>query len=800
VAELVRVANVTIQQAMQIAAEHHQAGRLAEAEKIYRQVLSQQPRNAGALHLLGVIALQVGRPDTAIELIRQAIALNAVVAEFHNNLGNALRDRQLLDEAIAAYRQALRLKPDLAVAHYNLGNALRDQGLLDEAIAAYRQGLRVKPDDAVTHLNLGNVLRDKGLLDEAIAAYRHFIRLKPDYAEAYNNLGVVLSNKGLHDEAIAACRHSLRLKPDYAEAYNNLGNALRENGLPDEAIAALHDALRLKPDFAIAHNNLGNALSDKGLLDEAIAACREALRFRPDYAQAYNNLGNALRDRGLFDEAIAACRQAIRLKPDYAEAHMNLGVALRDSGRFDEAAAACCQSLRLKPDLAEAHNNLGSILKDQGNLDESLACFDRAVALSPRNPQLLSNRVYTLHFHSDYGPPAILREAMRWDDVHGKPLRSFVKPHANDRDPNRTLRIGYVSPDFREHPVGRHILTLLAAHDPARIEVFCYADVICPDAITQRTRGCAHQWRNVFGRSNAQLAETIQADGIDILVDLTMHMARGRPLLFARKPAPVQIAWLAYPGTTGLSAIDYRLTDPYLDPPGQNDAHYSEESVRLPDSFWCYDPLGSEPKVNRLPAPENGYITFGCLNNYCKVNKHVLALWAKVLARLHNSQLLLLAPEGHARQRALDTLASLGVDQRRIQFAPFQPRPQYLQTYHRIDIGLDTFPYNGHTTSLDSYWMGIPVVTLVGQTVAGRAGWSQLSNLGLQELAAMTPEQFIEIAVNLAKDLPRLSQLRTTLRERLQKSPLMDAPRFARNMEAAYGQMWRDWCASDSSR
>ena len=228
VAELVRVANVTIQQAMQIAAEHHQAGRLAEAEKIYRQVLSQQPRNAGALHLLGVIALQVGRPDTAIELIRQAIALNAVVAEFHNNLGNALRDRQLLDEAIAAYRQALRLKPDLAVAHYNLGNALRDQGLLDEAIAAYRQGLRVRPDDAVTHLNLGNVLRDKGLLDEAIAAYRHFIRLKPDYAEAYNNLGVVLSNKGLHDEAIAACRHSLRLKPDYAEAYNNLGNALRK--------------------------------------------------------------------------------------------------------------------------------------------------------------------------------------------------------------------------------------------------------------------------------------------------------------------------------------------------------------------------------------------------------------------------------------------------------------------------------------------------------------------------------------------------------------------------------------------
>jgi predicted O-linked N-acetylglucosamine transferase (SPINDLY family) len=273
-------------------------------------------------------------------------------------------------------------------------------------------------------------------------------------------------------------------------------------------------------------------------------------------------------------------------------------------------------------------------------------------------------------------------------------------------------------------------------------------------------------------------------------------MAFGRPLLFARKPAPVQVCWQAYPGTTGLSTIDYRLTDPHIDPPGLFDRYYTEESVRLPDSFWCYDPLASEPAVHSLPALERGYVTFGNLNNFCKVNDDVLRLWARVMRAVDRSRLIVLTGEGSHRKRTLEFFEKEGVASERISFHRLMPRPKYLELYHKIDIGIDTFPYNGHTTSLDSYWMGVPVVTLVGKTVVGRAGLSQLHNLGLPELIAHTPEQFIEISVRLANDLQLLGQLRATLRERLEKSPLMDAPRFAKNVEAAYREMWQRWCAA----
>jgi predicted O-linked N-acetylglucosamine transferase (SPINDLY family) len=294
--------------------------------------------------------------------------------------------------------------------------------------------------------------------------------------------------------------------------------------------------------------------------------------------------------------------------------------------------------------------------------------------------------------------------------------------------------------------------------------------------------------------TDEEAAGRIREDRIDILVDLTMHMAHGRPLVFARKPAPVQAAWLAYPGTTGMSAMDYRLTDPHLDPPGLNDHFYSETSIRLPDSFWCYDPLVTELAINPLPAEANGFLTFGCLNNFCKVNEQVLRLWAQVLKTVPGSRFMLLCPEGNHRQPLLDLMQRQGISPDRIELIAGRPRLQYLELYHRMDVGLDSLPYNGHTTSLDSYWMGVPVVTLVGQTVVGRAGLSQLTNLGLPELIARTPEQYVQIAADLAGNLPRLAELRRTLRARLQASPLMDAPRFARNIEAAYRQMWRNWC------
>ncbi len=311
------------------------------------------------------------------------------------------------------------------------------------------------------------------------------------------------------------------------------------------------------------------------------------------------------------------------------------------------------------------------------------------------------------------------------------------------------------------------------------------------DDLTDRFRVHADVWRDTAALSDEQLASQVREDGIDILVNLTLHMARNRLLVFARKPAPVQVTFAGYPGTTGLDAIDYRITDRHLDPPGLFDHCYSEKSIRLPDSFWCYDPLESDAAVNALPAAANGRVTFGCLNNFCKVNPLVFKLWARVLKAVEPSRLLILADEGSHRRRTLDLLAKEGVPSERMEFVAHQPRPRYLTYYHGIDIGLDTVPYNGHTTSLDSFWMGVPVVTLVGQTVVGRAGFSQLMNLGLPELIAASPEQYVRIAAELAGDLPRLADLRATLRQRMGASPLMDAPRFARNVEAAYQAMWR---------
>jgi predicted O-linked N-acetylglucosamine transferase (SPINDLY family) len=561
-------------------------------------------------------------------------------------------------------------------------------------------------------------------------------------------------------EAERIYRQVLARQPDHPETLNRLGVLTAQLGQLDAAVELIRRAVRLKPDFAEAHGNLGVVLKGKGQLDEAIASYRQAIRLNPDLAEVHSNLGNALKDKEQIDEAIACHRQAIRLKPDNAESHYNLGNAFSKIGRLDEAITSYRQAVRLKPDFTEAHSNL----------------------------------LYALPFNPAYDARMILEENLRWNRQHAEPLQKFIQPHTNDRNPDRRLRIGYVSPDFREHCQAMFTIPLLSNHDRKAFEIFCYAHVGRPDAVTERIGGYVDVWRSIVGMTDAEAARKICEDRIDILVDLTMHMGDNRVAIFARKPAPVQAAWLAYPGTTGLSAMDYRLTDPYLDPPGLNDQFYSETSIRLRDSFWCYDPLVTELAVNALPAQTDGHVTFGCLNNFCKINEPVLRLWARVLKTVDRSRLIILCPEGSHRQSLLDLLQRQGISPDRIELITRRPRRQYLELYHSIDVGLDTFPSNGHTTSLDSFWMGVPVITLVGQTVVGRAGLSQLTNLGLPELIARTPEQYVQIATDLARDLPRLAELRRTLRARMEASPLMDAPRFARNIEAAYRQMWRNWC------
>jgi predicted O-linked N-acetylglucosamine transferase (SPINDLY family) len=723
---------VTIDQAMQIAVRHEQAGQLREAEQIYQQVLEFAPDYSPALGQLALLAHRTGRNDISIELLRRSIAITPEAAHAYCNLGKILCDERRFDESIAASRKAISLLPKLAAAHSNLGNALRASGQLDQAIEAYRN-------------------------------------------------------------AVAA-------QPDSAEAHSNLGNALRESGDLDGAVAACQRAIGLNRNLLEAHLNLGNALRDKRQYNAAIAAHRKALALNPNLPEAHLNLGTSLRDAGQADEAITALRRAIALRPGYAEAYSHLGVALGIKRQFDEAITAYRQSLAIRPDDPETLNNLGVTLKEVGELSDGIMACRRAVATRSNFHAAHSNVVYLMGFQEGADASAIAEELRGWNDKHAHPLSKDVPPHQNTPDPGRRLRIGYVSADFRKHVVGRNVLPLLREHDRGQFDVVCYSNVEKPDSLTTQFREASNLWRDILNCSDEAVAAMIRQDQIDILVDLGLHMSGSRLLIFARKPAPVQVTFAGYPGSTGLSAMDYRLTDPYLDPPGPGPTYYCEESVRLPDSFWCYDPrvmtpeLDADARPTELPAHATGRVTFGSLNNFVKVNDLVLKLWARVITQVPDSRLMLMVPPGSGRRRVQRVLSEAGVAPCRIEFVDVLLTREYFHQYDRIDIGLDTFPYNGHTTSLDALWMGVPVVTLVGGTVVGRAGLSQLSNLQLTELVASSQDEFVEIAAALARDVPRLAALRAGLRERMRRSPLTNTARFARNVESAYRQMWHRWC------
>ncbi len=560
-------------------------------------------------------------------------------------------------------------------------------------------------------------------------------------------------------------------------------------------------SLSLREDFSLLRTvtideTFATALRQQqaGQMAEAEAGYRRILELDVHQPEVLYNLGIILRNRGLWQEAVALYERALELRPRFPEAIHNLGETLSNAGRLDEAEDIFRHALLVEPDSADSWNNLGGVLKDLGRIAEAIDCLQRAVQLAPDNARIHSNLVFTSHYSPVVSAAALRQTARAWSQKHAEPLRrEFYSPQNQERSPHRRLRIGYVSPYFRDHCQALFTSPLFFHHDHEQFELFCYSDASTPDATTARLRDAIDHWRQTDKLDDAQLSTLIRADKIEVLVDLTLHMAHHRLLVFARKPAPVQVTWLGYPGTTGLESIDYRLTDAVLDPAGIGEESYAERSFRLPDCFWCYDPLTDQPPVNALPVAQSGQITFGCLNNFCKINDDVLEAWASVLRAVPNSKLLLLAPAGVSRTRVK---TKLGLTSQRVEFIAHQPRTDYLKEYHRIDLCLDTFPYNGHTTSLDALWMGVPVVSLSGATVVSRAGLSLMTNLGLPELVANNSTEFIRLAVGLAQDHTRLAGLRSTLRQRMTRSPLMAAGRFTRNVEHAYRTMWQAWCAS----
>ena len=645
-------------------------------------------------------------------------------------------------------------------------------------------------------LLLAMVMAETGRLPQAIPLLRNVIERRPDEEAAWLLLASALRRIGLLDEAAAVLQRALERFPASVAAWQGLGLVERGRGNLPEAIDWLQRALQRRPDFVEARNNLGLTLTEAGQAAAAIEQFQEALRAHPAIPELHYNLGIALAALGRHAEAAAAYERAAAIRPEYAEAWVNLGVSLKLMGQLDRAIAALEQALRLQPGRAATHSHLAGIYEWQARHDEALAEHRRAMDLAPEDAEIHGNYLYTLIFCPGYDARALREAHEQWNRRHGQRVQRLSAPAGRHRSPERRLRVGYVCGSFRDHVLARYLMPLLREHDRSAVEVFCYSNNRSDDEATESFRRLADGWRDIVRLTDDAAAARVRADGIDILVDTTLHMEGNRLLLFARKPAPLQVTMAGYPGSTGLATIDYRFTDEHLDPPGTDDSVYIEQSVRLPDTFWCYDPLGDDVEVGPLPADGDRSVTFGCLNNFSKVNDGVIALWAAVLRSVGGSRLRVLCHEGSHRTHTLQKLARHGVEPHRVDFVGYRPHPDYLKLFEGIDISLDTVPYNGHTTSLDSLWMGVPVVTLVGATVVGRAGLSQLTNIGLPELIAYSPEQFVAIATALAADRPRLRELRHGLRGRMESSPLMDAKRFARSVEAGYRQMWRHWCST----
>ncbi len=719
-----------IPQLIQQATQYHQAGQLASAEALYHQVLQLAPTNPDALHLLGVIAFQRNNYDQAEQLIRQAIQLAPTVPYFYNNLGNVLKSTGRLSEAMTCFQQALMFLPNYPDAYQNLGNVYLEQSQWQQAEHCFHQALR----------------------------------LNPNLIQVYNSLGYLLKTQRRWPEALACFQRALTLNPQGADTYNHLGEIYREQGQLVEALNYFQQALTYDSTHILAYNNIGNLWLDRGNIEEAKAYFMQALAINPNVAELQGNFGNVLLRQHASTAAIACYQETLRLKPTDAVAHNNLGMALYEQGKIEEAIAQFRTALAKDPNYVRAHSNLLLMMLYRNDYD------NEAIALAHQQ------------FNQQYILP--LTHAER-----GLESKTCLGLHAP------RLKIGYLSADFHHHSVAYFIEPVLAHHDTQQFEIYCYYNNLRHDMVTLRLQQYGPHWRDCFNWTDEELAAVIRRDQIDILIDLTGHMEYNRLPVLARKPAPIQVSYLGYSNSTGVSTIDYRIADAYTEPlaTAMGTPQISmEKIIRMSPSYFCYQPHPDSLEIpaNSLPALLNGYITFGSFNNYAKLSPFIIELWAKLLHRLPTAKLLIKTrslEDEDTSQHLQAQFAQYRIAAARLILMKFAPTTSdHLRSYHLIDIALDSYPYNGATTTCEALWMGVPVVTWVGNRHVSRMGLSILSTVGLTQLIANTAEEYLEIGTHLANHLTELQQLRKGMRERMQGSPLLDAKRFTRQLEENY--------------
>lgn len=600
------------------------------------------------------------------------------------------------------------------------------------------------------------------------------------------------------DEAELSCNVLLEREPDNIESLFLLGNISAQKGAIRDALKHFSRAVSISPNLPVLRLNLGISLKLMQKYEESIAEFKEAVRLDPEYAPAWYQLGEVFEESNNLDEALQAYVKTIELEPLNTEAIQRTGDIYQKQNRLHEALEYYRKAIRLKPGNYIAYNNAGGILKSLSRTREALAFFRNALKIKPDLVLCGCNYLLTMLLSSENSPVDISNAHKEWSDAYETPLIAHHTSHVNAAETDKALRIGYVSADFKSHPVAFFIEPILAAHNREKLTVFCYSNCESPDSITAQLERLADVWRPIHNVGDNEVCDIIRNDGIDILVDLGGHTLRNRLTVFARKPAPVQVTWLGYPATTGLKSIDYRITDAEADPPGLTEHLHSETLYRLPDTFICYRPPVNAPAVAPLPSLTNGHITFGVFNSFSKITRDAVDLWCKILHLIPEAKLLIKA-QGmeHEPMRAhvLEMFLSRGIPAKKIELAgQTWSIYSHLEMFGKVDISLDTFPYNGTTTTCESLWMGVPVIAKEGDSHVSRVGVSLLGAVGLTGLIAASAEDYVSLATFLARDTNNLKILRNNLRNRMQASKLLDTAGFTRNLEAAYRDMWQTWC------
>jgi predicted O-linked N-acetylglucosamine transferase (SPINDLY family) len=796
-----------------------------EALRTLASALERDPRSAGTSLNLGNALNNLGRPREAIPHYKRAVELEPGMPQAHNNLAHAYEAVGLFDEAARSYREVLRIVPDDVGTHDNLGTALAHLSRHEEAVACYRAALARDPDYAPALNNLGVALCELDRHAEALPLFEKATQLDPTDAHAHNNLGNVLLKLRRAEAAAASYRRAVELVPGYAAALSNLGAALVALDRFEEALDCCRKALALDPAHADAHVNMGLAYQELRRFDEAIASHQRALAVRPDSAEAHSNLGLIYLRQGRMHEATESLRKALSIRPGYVEALLHLGTVCQEIGRFEESAEHFRKAIALAPASADAHHNLGIALRALSRDDEAIASFREALRIDPEHKYTLGALLWSELSTCRWGSLAPEIEELRAGVRRGKALiepfaffavsedleeqRQCAMRYFEDRvGTGRTrlwngarfrherIRVAYLSADFREHAVAYCIAELIELHDRSTFEVIGASFGIDDGSATRArlVRGF-DRVLDLRGTGDFDAAKRLSEAEVDIVVDLMGYTRSSRPGILAHRPAPIQVGYLGHPGTVGADFLDYILADRFVVPP-EHQRFYSERIAYLPDSYQANDSKREiAPRVpNRAEAglPDTGFV-FCCFNNSYKVGPAIFDIWMRLLSRLPGSVLWILEDNAAAGANLRGEAQARGVDPRRLVLAQRVGAAEYRSRCRLADLVLDTLPYNGHGTAGDMLWLGLPVLTCVGHTFAGRVAGGLLHAAGLPELVTTSLEDYEALALRLASGDGLLAELRARLERTRTSAALFDSDRFRRHMESAFRTMWETW-------